>query len=128
MKKLVLLFAVLLGTVGAWAENYQPGARTTTLEAGKQYFIGAATFYGNARYNLLYNNNGDLTYSETKPDAIISSAAYLFTVEEVGDNNTYYVKNSDGKYLLFNNKTSTETKNFNHSSALCKCKRYYNLW
>ena len=110
MKKLVLLFAVLLGTVGAWAENYQPGARTTTLEAGKQYFIGAATFYGNARYNLLYNNNGDLTYSETKPDAIISSAAYLFTVEEVGDNNTYYVKNSDGKYLLFNNKTSTETK------------------
>lgn len=110
MKKLLLLFAVLLGTVGAWAENYQPGARTTTLEAGKQYFIGAATFYSNARYNLLYNNNGDLTYSETKPDAIISNAAYLFTVEEVGDNNTYYVKNSDGKYLLFDNKTSTETK------------------
>ena len=94
----------------AWGQIYSPGARTTTLEAGKQYFIGAATFYGNARYNLLYNNGGDLTYSETKPNAIIDNASYLFTVEELGDNNTYYVKNSDGKYLLFDKKTSTETK------------------
>ena len=111
MKKISTLLMMLCMFAGAaWAQLYTPGARTTTLEAGKQYFIGAATFFSNARYNLLYNNGGDLTYSETKPNAIIDNAAYLFTVEEVGDNNTYYVKNSDGKYLLFNNKTSTETK------------------
>ena len=103
-----MLFCMCVGM--AWGQIYSPGARTTTLEAGKQYFIGAATFYGNARYNLLYNNGGDLTYSETKPNAIIDNASYLFTVEELGDNNTYYVKNSDGKYLLFDKKTSTETK------------------
>ena len=111
MKKLLLLFAVLLTTVGAWAQvTYKPGGRTTTLEAGKKYFIGAATFYNNARYNLLYNNDGNLTYSETKPNALVTDETYLFTVEEVGENNTYYIKNSDGKYLLSDNKTSTETK------------------
>lgn len=112
MRKITSLLVLFCMCVGmAWGQDvYRPGARTTTLEVGKKYFIGAATFYNNARYNLLYNNGGDLTYSETKPNAIIDNASYLFTVEELGDNNTYYVKNSDGKYLLFDNKTSTEAK------------------
>ena len=76
---------------------YKPGARTTTLTKGKKYFIGAATYYNNARYNLLYNKNGSLTYSSNNPSAIVTDT-YLFTVEDVGDNNTYYIKNSSNKY------------------------------
>ncbi|MBO5678135.1 MAG: hypothetical protein J6S02_08405 [Bacteroidaceae bacterium] len=111
MRKISTLLVMLCAFIGAWAQYYTPGARTTTLEAGKKYFISAATFYGNARPNLLYNNAGNLAYSESKPaGAMISSETYLFTVEEVGEGNVYYIKNSDGKYLQSNTLESTETK------------------
>ncbi len=89
---------------------YKPGNRITTLEAGKKYFISAATFYGSARPNLLYNNNGTLAYSSSMPDVIIADVSYLFTVEEVGENNVYYLKNNQDEYLQANSLTSTVDK------------------
>ena len=113
MKKLLLLFAVLLTTVGAWAQTgdyYRPGSRTVTLEAGKKYFISAATFYNNARPNLLFNNEGKLEYSDKKPTSLISDDAYLFTVEKVGESNVYYITNNEGKYLQSDNLSSADTE------------------
>lgn len=110
MRKIFTLLTMLCLYVGAsWAQIYTPGARTTTLEAGKKYFISAATFYNNARPNLLYNNNGNLTYSNNKPTGYYKDA-YLFTVEKVEENNVYYIKNSDGKYLQSDNLASTDTE------------------
>lgn len=114
MKKLLLLLAVLCGTVSGWAQNvekyYTPGERTTTLEVGKTYFISAATWYGNqARRNLLYNNNGTLAYSSLQPDLKTRLNKYLFTVEKAEDN-TYFIKNSQGRYLQSNALASTETE------------------
>ena len=106
---LALVLCVLSSSVMAQTA-YKVGARTTTLEAGKQYYISAATYYRNARPNLLYNNNGDLAYSNVKPSGKVANAAYLFEVEEVGENNTYYIKNSDGKYLQSGKLASTEGK------------------
>ena len=57
-KKFTMLLALLLCafTSSVMAQTfYTPGERTTTLQAGKKYFISAATFYNNARPNLLYN-------------------------------------------------------------------------
>lgn len=111
MKKLLLLFAVLLSTVSGWAQtSYQPGRRTLTLEAGKKYFISAATSHGGVYTNLLYDDNGTLRFSSLKPTDITNDAAYLFTVEEVGEDDTYYIKNNSGKYLLTSSAVSTETK------------------
>ena len=104
------MLAVLCGTVSAWAEVYKPGTRTTTLEAGKKYFISVATWYGSGCTNLLYNNDGTLAKSDLLPNAMVNNESYLFSVEEVGENNTYYIKNSDGKYLQSGYWASTETK------------------
>ena len=105
-KKFTMLLAFVLcafaSNVMAQATYYRPGARTTTLEVGKQYFISAATFYNNARPNLLYNDNGKLAYSDKKPNALTDDAAYLFTVVKIGANNIYYITNSEGKYLQAN--------------------------
>lgn len=109
MRKIFTLLTMLCLYVGAsWAQIYSPGARTTTLEAGKKYFISAATYYRNARPNLLYNNNGNLAYSDNKPTGYYKST-YVFTVEKIVDG-TYFIKNSDGKYLQSNNLASTETE------------------
>lgn len=108
MRKLSTLLVMLCAFIGAWAQIYTPGARTTTLEAGKKYFISAATFYSYARPNLLYNNNGNLAYSDNKPAGYYKSA-YVFTVEKI-DGETYFIKNSDGKYLQSDNLASTETE------------------
>ena len=96
----------------AWGQTtyYKPGARTTTLEAGKQYFISAATFYNNGRPNLLYNNAGTLAYSDKKPNALIADETYLFTVEKIGANNIYYITNNNGKYLQANNLASADAE------------------
>ena len=99
---LALVLCVLSSSVMAQTTYYRPGARTTTLEVGKKYFISAATFYNNARPNLLYNDNGKLAYSDKKPNALINDASYLFTVVKIGANNIYYITNSDGKYLQAN--------------------------
>lgn len=109
MRKIFTLLTMLCLYVGAsWAQIYTPGARTTTLEAGKKYFISAATYYNNARPNLLYNNKGNLAYSNNKPTGYYKST-YVFTVEKIVDG-TYFIKNSDGKYLQSNNLASTETE------------------
>ena len=111
MKKLLLLFAVLLSTVSGWAQtSYQPGRRTLDLKAEKKYFISAATSHGGVYTNLLYDDNGTLRFSSLKPTDITTDAAYLFTVEEVGGNDTYYIKNNSGQYLLTSSAVSTNTK------------------
>lgn len=112
MKKLLFLFAVLLGTVGAWAQTfYEPGGRTTTLEAGKKYFISVATYYKSACTNFLRNNNGTLQKSDKVPFVVVDDNTYIFTVEEADvENNVYYIKNNEGKYLQSDNHTSTDTK------------------
>ncbi len=114
MKKLLFLFALLLTSVGAWAQTsqkyYKPGPRTLTLEAGKEYFISVATYYGGACTNLLYNNNGTLAKSNLLPNVITFESSYIFTVEEVGDEYLAYIKNSSGKYIQADNLASTETK------------------
>ena len=112
MKKLLLMLAVLCGTVSAWAEVYKPGARTTTLEAGKKYFISVATWYGSGCTNLLYNNeDGVLTKSNLLPNSMVTDQSpYLFTVEEVGDGYLAYIKNSSDKYIQADNLASTESK------------------
>lgn len=83
MRKFLLTLAVLCGTVSAWAEFYKPGSRTTTLEAGKKYFISVATWYGSGCTNLLYNNGGTLAKSDLLPNVMVNNESYLFTVEEV---------------------------------------------
>lgn len=110
MRKFLLTLAVLCGTVSAWAEFYKPGSRTTTLEAGKKYFISVATWYGSGCTNLLYNNGGTLAKSDLLPNVMVNNESYLFTVEEVDEDNTYYIKNSEGKYLQSEDLASTETK------------------
>ena len=113
MRKFTLilsLLAAMVTTAMAQTVSYRPGARTTTLEAGKQYFISVATWWGSACTKLLYNNEGTLTVSELMPSTILGNENYLFTVEEVGDGKLVYVKNSDGKYLQADNLASTETK------------------
>ena len=106
---LMLVLCAFASSVMAQTTYYRPGARTTTLEVGKQYFISAATFYNNARPNLLYNNNGTLAYSDNKkPNALINDASYLFTVVKIGANNIYYITNSDGKYLQANTMASDD--------------------
>ncbi len=108
---MLLTLAFCLFTSSVMAQTYYtPGARTTTLKAGEKYFISAATFYDSARPNLLYNNKGALAYSDLLPNVTITDESYLFTVEEVGENNVYYVKNNEGKYLQANTLTSTDTK------------------
>ena len=110
MRKLLLTLAVLCGTVSAWAGVYKPGTRITTPEAGKKYFISVATWFGSGCTNLLYNNGGTLAKSDLLPNAMVNNESYLFSVEEVGENNTYYIKNSEGKYLQSGDLASTETK------------------
>ena len=111
MKKFTFLLALLaMMATTAMAQTYYPGSRTTTLEAGKQYFISVATYYGSACTNLLYNNGGTLAKSDLLPNASTDNAAYLFTVEETGDGYLAYIKNSDGKYIQADNLASTETK------------------
>lgn len=113
MRKLLLTLAVLCGTVSAWAQAiYTPGERTTTLEAGKKYFISVATWYGGACTNLLYNNeDGVLTKSNLLPNSMVTDQSpYLFTVEEVGDGYLAYIKNSSDKYIQADNLASTESK------------------
>ena len=101
---------MLLVAVTTWAQAYYPGNRTTTLEAGKKYFISVATYYGSACTNLLYNNGGTLAKSDLPATASTDNAAYLFTVEETGDGYLAYIKNSDGKYIQADDLASTETK------------------
>ena len=112
-KKLTMLLTLVLCafTSSVVAQTYyKPGARTTTLEAGKQYFVSVATWYGGACTNLLYSNNGTLATSSHLPDYTTDDVTYLFTVEEVGANNVFYIKNSQGKYLQSGNLASTDTK------------------
>ena len=110
-KKFTLLFASLFACVGVMAQTYyQPGNRTATLEAGKQYFVSIATYYGSACTNLLHNNGGDLAKSDLLPTAVTNNPSFLFTVEEVGDSYLAYIKNSDGKYLQADNLASAEEK------------------
>ena len=109
-----MLLALMLCAFASSAVSqtyYKPGERTTTLVAGKRYFISAATFYGSARTNLLYNNNdGNLSYSNLSPAGFTDNAAYLFTVEKVGENNVYYIKNNQNKYLQSGNLASVESE------------------
>ena len=112
-KSFTLLFALALGmlTSSAVAQGYyQPGSRTTTLEAGKKYFISVATWYGSGCTNLLFNKDGKLTQSKLMPNAIVTDASYLFEVAKVGENGVYYIKNSEGKYLQSGDLGSTETE------------------
>ena len=131
MKKrftMLLTLAFCLFTSSVMAQTYYtPGARTTTLKAGEKYFISAATFYNSARPNLLYNNKGALAYSDLLPNVTITDESYLFTVEEVGENNVYYVKNNEGKYLQANTLTSTDTKltlNLQHTLLRSRTKTF----
>ena len=113
-KKITMLLALVLCafTSSVMAQTYYtPGERTTTLEAGKKYFISVATWYnGDACTNLLRNNGGTLAKSDKLPDAVVYDEAFLFTVEEVGDGYLAYIKNSDSKYIQADNLASTETK------------------
>ena len=113
-KKFTMLLALALCvfTSSVMAQTfYTPGERTTTLEAGKKYFISVATWYnGDACTNLLRNNGGTLAKSDKLPDAVVYDEAFLFTVEEVGEGYLAYIKNSDSKYIQADNLASTETK------------------
>lgn len=117
MRKLLLSLALLLGVTGAWAESvtrYVPGNRVLTLEAGKQYFIGVATYYGpgnpQSSMNLLHNVNGVLTESDLLPSSSLTDNSYVFTIAEKGDNNTYCITNNAGGYLQPNNLDATSAK------------------
>lgn len=114
MKKLLLLFAVLLTSVGAWAQ-VQPGRRTLDLQEGKTYFISAATSYRGVYTNLLQvNDKNQLVFSNHKPTDVISyedKSVYLFTVEKINKDGTYYLKNdAAGKYLLSGSPTLADAQ------------------
>ena len=107
MKKLLFLFAVLLTSVGAWAQ-VQPGRRTLDLQEGKKYFISAATSHGGVYTNLLkigeVEGKKTIVFSSHKPTDVIieeEKSVYLFTVEKKIDDGTYYLKNDAANmYLL----------------------------
>ncbi len=97
MKKLLLLFAVLLTTVGAWAEGlYVMGEPTTTLTTGKYVLVAkspagigpcvySADFAGNRFYRF---NNAD--ESDATTDCVLESK-YVWDVT-VLDNGHINVK------------------------------------
>lgn len=104
MKKLLLLFALLLGTVGAWAQL----VKTSTAEAPIYYVMAS------------YNRGGVITYGEvgsavehkvcTKDD-IIKGEWYFEAAPDNNDNGVYIVsKYKDGEnkvYIGSDKKAST---------------------
>ena len=117
MKKLLLLFAVLLGTVGAWAQEvvkiYRPTNRVSELKTdGTKYMIFNTTKLQGNRYGFVYNNgNGGLNKPVSTPTGFEAlTNAYLFTLEASTTDGAYYIKSvSNNKYVNHQGATNNET-------------------
>ncbi len=93
---------------------YTPGARVTTLEPGKKYFIYNTTFNGStSRTGFIKNAGTELGHSGSsiKPTNFkTTDEGYIWTVEVVNaENNEYYIKSSNGKYASAATKATTNT-------------------
>ena len=119
MKKLLLLFAVMLSMVGAWAQTqevvkvYRPTHRVSELKTdGTKYMIFNTTKLQGNRYGFVYNNgNGGLNKPESTPTGFEAlTNAYLFTLEASTTEGAYYIKSvSNGKYVNHKGNTNNET-------------------
>lgn len=86
MKKLLFLFAVLLGTVGAWAQT----DKVTTINADKWYQLRCIS--------TGHNNNNKLADNGTSLEGRSGTASF-FQFVPAGDGN-YYIKSfNSGKYI-----------------------------
>ena len=122
MKKLLLLFAVLLGTVGAWAQTqevvryYKPTNRVSELKTdGTKYMIFNAVNYPGtygARYGFVSNNGSGLNKPIVKPSEMEAfTTAHLFTLGASSTENVYYIKSvSNEKYVSPSGKTDNAEK------------------
>lgn len=117
MKKLLLLFAVMLSAVGAWAQTqevvryYKPTNRVSELKTdGTMYMIFDAVNYSGgygARYGFVSNNGSGLNKPIVKPSEMQAlTTAHLFTLEASSTENVYYIKSvSNEKYVSPSGKT-----------------------
>ena len=116
MKKLLLLFALLLTTVGVFAQVtkfYKPGERLSTLTEGqKVMFYNTCLPDGQDRTGFLTDNGSSLNLVKSKPSnsPIFSEKEGVWTIETatLADNELYYtvnVKGSNG-YLGIGGKTN----------------------
>lgn len=117
MRKLLLLFAVMLSAVGAWAQTqevvryYKPTNRVSELKTdGTMYMIFNAVNYPGmygARYGFVSNNGSGLNKPIVKPSEMQAlTTAHLFTLEASGTDNVYYIKSvSNEKYVNPSGKT-----------------------
>lgn len=99
MKKLLLLFAVMLSTVGAWAQNV-----VTSTDANPKYYVIAS-----------YNRGGYLTNAGVGSGlthVALSDAGYWY-FEEANDNGGVYivnkVKDGENKVYVGSDKTASTT-------------------
>lgn len=119
MKKLLLLFAVMLSMVGAWAQTqevvkvYRPTHRVSELKTdGTKYMIFNTTKLQGNRYGFVYNNgNGGLNKPVSTPTGFEAlTNAYLFTLEASTTEGAYYIKSvSNNKYVNHQGNTNNET-------------------
>ena len=89
---------------------YTPGARVSTLEPGKKYFIYNTAFNGNEdRTGFLFDNGAGMGHTKKKPfgDNILKTTneAYLWEVEATDEAGKYYIKAADGGYVNASGKT-----------------------
>ncbi len=123
MKKLLFLFAVLLTSVGAWAQTetyYRLSAAATTLTSGK-YVIqatsdkGVGPVYYNAGENGGRYYRYDLAVGPVREGAALKSK-YVWDVELVADGEKVTIKFSDDNSKFF---VKDAARNGNFSGTDC---------
>ena len=89
---------------------YTPGARVSTLEPGKKYFIYDTAINGTQdRTGFLFDNGSGMGHTKKKPfgDNILKTTdeAYLWEVVATETAGQYYIKAADGGYVNASGKT-----------------------
>lgn len=115
MKKLLLLFAVMLSTVGAWAQNlWTLKSPVTTITTGKYVLVGMCSHgTGPCYYNSAEGGNRfyrlDKSKSEVTTGSLIESS-YVWDVELLSDAKiTVKWADDNSKFFI---KDSEKNKNF----------------
>ncbi len=112
MKKITYLLSLcLMCILGATTANAQDWWRTraTSFKADAYYLIFNAH---DGRYQYLYDNNGNLGSTHTKPSEFSVdnlTPAYFFKLEvQDADANTYFIKSFNGKYVNLDGNTTND--------------------
>ena len=89
---------------------YTPGARVTTLEPGKKYFIYDTAINGTQdRTGFLFDNGSGMGHTKKKPfgdnSLKTTNESYLWEVVATETEGQYYIKAADGGYVNASGKT-----------------------